>query len=120
MFCQRLSLDLLAWDSCFVRFESPFSQLLSLDLLASVFCFAYLCALLWFFSETSVDVKRYLEHRRESYRNLVGIDMSVQREGQEIRVFEEIDSDHSGTIEWWEYARSTCMRLLSRRKQVLL
>ncbi|XP_065070230.1 PHD finger protein 24-like isoform X2 [Rhopilema esculentum] len=68
-------------------------------------------------NETSVDVKRYLEHRRESYRNLVGIDMSAQREGQEIRIFEEIDSDHSGTIEWWEYARSTCMRLLSRRKQ---
>ena len=70
------------------------------------------------FADTSVDLEKYIRHKKESYSNLVGIAMTSQRENQEVRVFNDLDRDASGTLEWWEFAPSMCLRILSKRSQV--
>lgn len=71
-------------------------------------------------SETSVNLEKYMLHKKESYNNLIGIDMSFQRENQEVRLFKELDRDGSGTLEWWEFAPSMSVRILGKRSQVNL
>lgn len=70
------------------------------------------------FSDTSVDLKKYMRYKKESYSNLIGIDMSAQRENQEIRIFADLDRDESGTLEWWEFAPSMSLKILSKRSPV--
>eukprot|EP00112_Aurelia_sp_Birch-Aquarium-sp1_P017415 Seg4035.1 transcript_id=Seg4035.1/GoldUCD/mRNA.D3Y31 product="hypothetical protein" protein_id=Seg4035.1/GoldUCD/D3Y31 len=43
--------------------------------------------------------------------------MSPMRAGQEVRYFHEMDRDNSGTVEWWEFAPTMCVRILGLRSQ---
>eukprot|EP00794_Sanderia_malayensis_P008136 gene8136-9006_t len=66
-------------------------------------------------NDTSIDEFNYLAARKTSYVNLVGIQMSSLRERMERVFFAQMDRDNSGTIEWWEFVPTMCIRILNRR-----
>ena len=68
--------------------------------------------------DTSVDFHNYIRQKKESYTNLVGIEMTSQRENQEVGFFYDLDRDSSGSLEWWEFAPAMSIKFLSQRPQV--
>ena len=68
---------------------------------------------------TSFGLDQYMKERKISYQELVGIPMASMRAEQEVRFFHEMDRDHSGTVEWWEFASTMCVRVLGLRSQVI-
>lgn len=96
----------------------PFPEHLALyDDVATTSSLCETWAFLSLFQDTSVDVVKYLAKRKSSYHRLVGVPMTSLREKQEEEIFCNMDRDKSGTIEWWEYVPSMCIRILSRRTQ---
>ena len=70
-------------------------------------------------TDTSVDFKKYIRRKKLSYANLVGSEMPQLRETQEVSLFNDLDRDGSGSLEWWEFAPAMSLRFLSRRKPVI-
>jgi len=67
-------------------------------------------------NDTSVVFEKYIRRKKLSYANLVGSEMPMPREVQEVSLFKDLDRDGSGSLEWWEFAPAMALRFLSRRK----
>ena len=50
-----------------------------------------------------MDVDKFIEQRKQEYKDLVGINMSQVRVEQEKEMFNILDEDNSGFIERWEF-----------------
>ncbi|EDO48120.1 predicted protein [Nematostella vectensis] len=66
--------------------------------------------------DSLISREEFINYQQEKYKRLMGREMPDYRYIQEMRIFNDMDRDGTGLIDWWEFMTPMAVMLLGKKK----